>query len=113
MPKTWFITGATSGLGLEMARQLLPEGHTVIATARRPDALAQLRQDHPARLDVVQLDLLEPGGIASAIESAFDRHKRIDVIVSNAGYGLLGRQKNSPRLRSTGRSPPTLPDQST
>lgn len=90
MPKTWFITGATSGLGLEMARQLLTEGHTVIATARRPDALAQLRQDHPARLDVVQLDLLEPGGIASAIESAFDRHKRIDVIVSNAGYGLFG-----------------------
>ncbi|MBB4099352.1 SDR family oxidoreductase [Sphingomonas kyeonggiensis] len=90
MPKTWFITGATSGLGLEMAQQLLGEGHMVIATARRPDALAQLRQHHPARLDVVQLDLLEPDSIAFAIESAFERHKRIDVIVSNAGYGLFG-----------------------
>lgn len=90
MPKTWFITGATSGLGLEMAQQLLAEGHKVIATARHPEALAQLRQDHPARLDVVLLDLVEPDSIASAIESAFKRHERIDVIVSNAGYGLFG-----------------------
>lgn len=90
MPKTWLITGATSGLGLEMTRQLLAEGHTVIATARRPQALAELSQRHPARLDVVHLDLLEPGSIISAIESAFERHDRIDVVVSNAGYGLFG-----------------------
>ena len=90
MPKTWLITGATSGLGLEMAQQLLAEGHTVIATARRPEALAELRQRHPARLDVVHLDLLEPDSIISAIESAFERHERIDVVVSNAGYGLFG-----------------------
>ncbi len=90
MPKTWFITGATSGLGLEMAQQLLAEEHRVIATARRPDALAQLRRDHPACLDVVQLDLAEPESITSAIESAFERNERIDVIVSNAGYGLFG-----------------------
>jgi len=90
MPKTWLITGATSGLGLEMAQQLLVEGHTVVATARRPEALAQLGQRHPAHLDVVHLDLLEPDSIISAIESAFERHERIDVIVSNAGYGLFG-----------------------
>ncbi|UQD70984.1 SDR family oxidoreductase [Bradyrhizobium japonicum] len=90
MPKTWFITGATSGLGLEMAQQLLAENHKVIATARRPDALAQLSQDHPARLVVVQLDLADPDGIASAVDSVFGRNERIDVIVSNAGYGLFG-----------------------
>lgn len=90
MPKTWFITGATSGLGLEMAQRLLAEGHKVIATARRPDALAQLGQDYPARLQVVQLDLVEPDSIALAVEDAFERHERIDMIVSNAGYGLLG-----------------------
>lgn len=90
MPKTWLITGATSGLGLEMAQQLLAEGHKVIATARRPEALTQLRQDHPARLDIVQLDLVEPNSIALAIEGAFGRNERIDVIVSNAGYGLFG-----------------------
>lgn len=90
MPKTWFIIGATSGLGLEMARKLLAEGHKVIATARRPEAMEELRRDHPARLDVVQLDLVDQASIASAIESAFRRHERIDVIVSNAGYGLFG-----------------------
>ncbi|MBS7542439.1 SDR family oxidoreductase [Ancylobacter oerskovii] len=90
MPKTWFITGATSGLGLEMAQQLLADGHMVIATARRPEALARLRQDHSSRLDIVQLDLAEPGSIASVVEGAFERHEKIDVIVSNAGYGLFG-----------------------
>lgn len=90
MPKTWLITGATSGLGLEMAQQLLAGGHKVIATARRPEVLTQLRQDHPACLDVVQLDLVEPSSIALAIERVFGRNERIDVIVSNAGYGLFG-----------------------
>ncbi|HQS45285.1 MAG: short-chain dehydrogenase/reductase [Rhizobiales bacterium 24-66-13] len=90
MPKTWFITGATSGLGLEMAQQLLARGHRVVATARRPEALEQLRPDHPDRLDVVQLDLAETDSITSAVESAFQRYVRIDVIVSNAGYGLFG-----------------------
>jgi NAD(P)-dependent dehydrogenase (short-subunit alcohol dehydrogenase family) len=99
MPKTWIITGATSGLGLEMVQQLLAEGHKVIATARRSEALARLRQNHPTRLDVVQLDLAEPDGIASAIESAFDRHERIDVIVSNAGYGLFGAAEELTRAQ--------------
>jgi NAD(P)-dependent dehydrogenase (short-subunit alcohol dehydrogenase family) len=99
MPKTWIITGATSGLGFEMVQQLLAEGHKVIATARRSEALARLRQNHPAQLDVVQLDLAEPDGIASAIESAFDRHERIDVIVSNAGYGLFGAAEELTRAQ--------------
>jgi NAD(P)-dependent dehydrogenase (short-subunit alcohol dehydrogenase family) len=99
MPKTWIITGATSGLGFEMVQQLLAEGHKVIATARRSEALARLRQNHPAQLDVLQLDLAEPDGIASAIESAFDRHERIDVIVSNAGYGLFGAAEELTRAQ--------------
>ncbi|TBC86578.1 SDR family oxidoreductase [Rhizobium leguminosarum] len=90
MPKTWFITGASSGLGLEMTQQLLAQGHKVVATIRRAEALTQLAQEYHERLDIVQLDLVEPESITSAVEGAFERHGRIDVVVSNAGYGLFG-----------------------
>ncbi len=90
MTKTWFITGASSGLGLEMTQQLLAQGHTVIATLRRSGTLLQLEQEYRERLDVVQLDLIDPGSIVSAVEEAFKRHGRVDVFVSNAGYGLFG-----------------------
>jgi NAD(P)-dependent dehydrogenase (short-subunit alcohol dehydrogenase family) len=90
MPKTWFITGASSGLGLEMTHQLLAQGHKVIATLRRPGTLTELQQEYRERLDIVQLDLVEPTSIASAVEGAFQRHGRIDLVVSNAGYGLFG-----------------------
>ena len=90
MVKTWFITGASSGLGHEMAVQLLARGDKVIATARRPGSLTELRQVHGERLDVLQLDLTDPASIRAAIDEAFRLHDRIDVIVSNAGYGLFG-----------------------
>lgn len=90
MPKTWFITGASSGLGFEMTQQLLAQGHKVVATLRRPGTLAQLEQEYRERLDIVQLDLVKPESIAAAVEGAFQRHSQIDVIVSNAGYGLFG-----------------------
>ncbi|MFQ6163928.1 SDR family oxidoreductase [Sinorhizobium meliloti] len=90
MPKTWFITGASSGLGLEMTQQLLTQGNTVVAAIRRAEALVQLKQAFGERLDIFPLDLVEPESISSAIEGAFERHDRIDVIVSNAGYGLIG-----------------------
>lgn len=90
MPKTWFITGASSGLGLEMTQQLLARGHTVVASLRRAASLTQLEREYPERLEVVHLDLVEPESISAAIEGAFQRHGRIDVIVSNAGYGLFG-----------------------
>ncbi|WP_064710449.1 SDR family oxidoreductase [Rhizobium bangladeshense] len=90
MPKTWFITGASSGLGLEMTQQLLTQGHNVVAAIRRAAALTKLAQEYRERLDIVQLDLVEPERIATAVRDAFHRHERIEVIVSNAGYGLFG-----------------------
>lgn len=90
MPNTWLVTGASSGLGLEMARQLLAKGEKVVATARRSDALSDLQQQYGKNLDVVVLELMDTAGIQTAIESAFKRHERIDVVVSNAGYGLFG-----------------------
>lgn len=90
MIKTWFITGASSGLGLEMTQQLLAQGQTVVATIRRAGGLAKLAEDYGDRLDIVQLDLTQPEDIAPTVQGAFHRHGRIDVFVSNAGYGLFG-----------------------
>ncbi|MFK4808754.1 SDR family oxidoreductase [Devosia sp. ZW T5_3] len=90
MPKTWLVTGASSGLGLEMARQLLAKGEKLVATTRRSDTLSDLQQQYGESLDVVVLDLVDTAGIQTAIESVFKRHERIDVVVSNAGYGLFG-----------------------
>lgn len=90
MTKTWLITGASSGLGKEMATQLLARGDRVIGTARRADSLKDLSDRYPDRFDALPLDLTAPEDLRQVVNLAFDRHGRIDVIVSNAGYGLFG-----------------------
>ncbi|WFS04285.1 SDR family oxidoreductase [Rhizobium tumorigenes] len=90
MRKTWFITGASSGLGREITEQVLARGDTAVATVRREGSLAPLKELYGERLTVTNLDLTNPPSIRSAITDAFDRAGRIDVVVSNAGYGLFG-----------------------
>lgn len=90
MSKTWLITGASSGLGLEMTQQLLGRGDRVAATVRRPQSLEALRAQHGERLSIFTLDLSERDAITRVVDAAFDRLGRIDVVVSNAGYGLVG-----------------------
>ncbi|QDL93125.1 SDR family oxidoreductase [Paroceanicella profunda] len=90
MTKTWFITGASSGLGKEMAAQLLARGDRVIGTSRNAASLKSISEQYPDRFDACLLDLTDPGGLGQAVDAAFDRLGRIDVIVSNAGYGLFG-----------------------
>lgn len=88
--KTWFITGASSGLGKAMAERLLVRGHRVVATIRRVGALADLEHKHGDALTVMRLDMTDTGGIRTVLDEAFRRVGRIDVVVSNAGYGLFG-----------------------
>lgn len=90
MTKTWFITGASSGLGRIMTEKLLDRGDRVIATARRTDALADLADAYGDRLHVATLDLTDAPAIRTVVDRSFERFGRIDVVVSNAGYGLLG-----------------------
>lgn len=89
MTKTWFITGASSGLGLAMTEQLLARGDRVVATARRPEALDVLKRQH-GNLTVMTLELTDTLGIRAMVDEAFRRLGRIDVVVQNAGYGLVG-----------------------
>lgn len=88
--KTWLITGASSGLGRIMTEKLLRRGDRVIGTGRRTEALSDLSAAHGELLHVAALDLTDTAAIRATINEAFTRFGRIDVIVSNAGYGLFG-----------------------
>lgn len=87
---TWLITGVSSGFGNEMTRQLLEAGKTVIGTVRSTDKVQELIERHPDTFDCAILDVTDVAAVHSVIDDAFDRHGRIDVVVSNAGYGLFG-----------------------
>jgi NAD(P)-dependent dehydrogenase (short-subunit alcohol dehydrogenase family) len=88
--KTWFITGASNGLGRLLAEQVLSRGDRVVATVRREAPLAPLVAEHGDRLLVMHLDVTDTAAIRPCFAEAFARMSRIDVIVSNAGYGLFG-----------------------
>ncbi|KAA0012997.1 SDR family oxidoreductase [Billgrantia pellis] len=90
MSKTWLITGASSGLGRGMTERLLARGDRVVATLRREGVLDELQQAYGERLLVLTLDLTDVPRIQEATRQAFATMGRIDVVVSNAGYGLFG-----------------------
>jgi NAD(P)-dependent dehydrogenase (short-subunit alcohol dehydrogenase family) len=89
-PKTWLITGASSGFGRSMTERLLERGDRVAATARTPERLADLAAEYGDRLWVVALDVTDTDALRATVERAFAELGRIDVIVSNAGRGLFG-----------------------
>ncbi|EOC0208591.1 SDR family oxidoreductase [Cronobacter dublinensis] len=88
--KTWLITGASSGLGRLMCERLLARGDRVVASVRREGALEDMRAHYGEQLQVIMLDISKTDTIKPIIEAAFANAGRIDVVVSNAGYGLLG-----------------------
>lgn len=86
--KTWLITGTSDGLGRIMTERLLERGDHVIATVRRTGVLNELVAKYPETLRVAMLEMTDTQQIRSVVADAFTRH--IDVVVSNAGYGLFG-----------------------
>jgi NAD(P)-dependent dehydrogenase (short-subunit alcohol dehydrogenase family) len=88
--RTWFITGSSAGLGRALVTELLARGETVAATARDPGALADLRSPSGKLPWTAPLDVTDPGQIRQAVNDAISALGRIDVAVSNAGYGLFG-----------------------
>ncbi|WP_280458829.1 SDR family oxidoreductase [Nocardia carnea] len=85
----WMITGAGRGLGLEIARAALAGGERVALGVRRPEVLPADIRDHPNTLPV-RLDVTDETQIAAAVAETVDRFGAIDVLVNNAGRGLLG-----------------------
>ena len=88
--RIWLVTGASSGFGRAIAEATLAAGDTVVAAARRPDAVADLVESTPDRVTPLQLDVTDPERIAAAVAEVLDRHGRIDVLVNNAGRGVIG-----------------------
>lgn len=87
--KTWFITGASRGFGALITERALAKGDNVVATARNPKAIADRFGDHTNLLSVA-LDVTDEAQAAAAVDTAIGRFGRIDVLVNNAGFGLLG-----------------------
>jgi len=88
--RVWFITGASTGFGRLRAEEALRRGHKVVASARKPEQIANLANQYPDRCLVLPLDVTNQTQIDSAVEQTIARFGRIDVLVNNAGYGVAG-----------------------
>ncbi len=87
---TYLITGASRGIGRELTEQILAGGDRVAATLRRPEQLDDLKEQHGDRLWTRRLDVTDTAEIERVVGEAFADHDRIDVVISNAGYGVGG-----------------------
>jgi NAD(P)-dependent dehydrogenase (short-subunit alcohol dehydrogenase family) len=86
----WLITGCSSGLGRALAERVLARGQRVVATARLPEKITDLAATYPERCLALQLDVTKPEQIATAINRTVATFGQLDVVVNNAGYGLVG-----------------------
>jgi NADP-dependent 3-hydroxy acid dehydrogenase YdfG len=88
--KVWFITGTSSGFGRILAEEVLAKGERVVATARKPEVLQDLVEKYPDAARAVKLDVTNTEDVKNAISEAVKEFGRIDVLVNNAGYALVG-----------------------
>ena len=88
--RTWLITGVSSGFGRHLAEQLLARGDVVVGTVRDAAKISDLRERYPQAFHAEVLDVTDRAAVRAVVERAFAKLGRIDVVVSNAGYGLFG-----------------------
>lgn len=90
MKQVWFITGSSRGLGRQLTEIVLADGGLVAATARNLSQLDTLKEKYPEQLLAVQLDVTKQEGIEEAIKLTIEHFGKIDVLVNNAGFGIIG-----------------------
>lgn len=88
--KIWFVTGASKGMGLEIIKAVLNNGGKVIATSRNTEELLEKIVDYKDNLLSVKLDITNEAAIENAISKGIEKFGKIDIVVNNAGYNLLG-----------------------
>lgn len=99
------ITGASSGIGAEFARQLAARGMHLVLTARRGDLLQQLADElytaHGTKTEVIVGDLAQPGRARKLLDEVQNRKIEIDLLVNNAGFGCVSTVENTDPQRMT------------
>ena len=93
--KVWLVTGASTGFGRELVEYLLTQGARVVATARKVAALAELGTQYPERVLVAAMDVTDQKQVEAVVDAAVKWFGRIDVLVNNAGYGMVGAVEES------------------
>ena len=88
-PKVWLITGCSTGFGRALAEAVLKKGDYLLATAREPEQLRALTDYYPKTVKAVRLDVTLCQDIQAAVDAAIATFGRIDVLVNNAGHGLI------------------------
>jgi len=90
MDKVWLITGSSTGFGRVLAEEVVRSGGRVAATARKPETVEDLVAANPERVIAPVLDVTDSASIEAAVQQTIDRFGRIDVLVNNAGFGMIG-----------------------
>jgi NAD(P)-dependent dehydrogenase (short-subunit alcohol dehydrogenase family) len=89
-PRVWLITGCSSGFGAALAAAVLARGQRVVATARNVDALGELAAQFPDTCCALALDVTDAAQVKAVVAQAVEEFGRLDVVVNNAGYGIVG-----------------------
>lgn len=89
-PRTWVITGCSTGFGRLLAEEVLKTGDNVVATARKVEQVTDLEQRHPDHALAIPLDVTSQQQVDQAVVATLERFGRVDVLVNNAGYGVIG-----------------------
>ncbi|SEV88128.1 NADP-dependent 3-hydroxy acid dehydrogenase YdfG [Chitinophaga sp. YR573] len=94
--KVWFITGASAGFGKSFAEYAIQQGYQVVVTARRLDKLESIKALAPDQVEALRMDVNNNTEVSQAVTSAVSRFGRVDVLINNAGYGIVGAVEETP-----------------
>ena len=93
--KTLLITGAATGFGRALAQEALSRGHQVALAVRNPESVGDLVQEFPIKAHAIPFDLTKPEDAARSVSETVTRFGSLDVLINNAGYGLLAALEES------------------